>query len=74
MEQGYSHVSTLLVAPGHCTGEVGFSVLSRVFGSRYLYAGLGSVIERVRADLPGRYNGRVSHPFTCGNKYVIFRV
>lgn len=33
------------VAPGHCTGEVGFSVLSRMFGSRYLYAGLGSIIE-----------------------------
>lgn len=33
------------VAPGHCTGEVGFSVLSRMFGSRYLYAGLGSAIE-----------------------------
>jgi 7,8-dihydropterin-6-yl-methyl-4-(beta-D-ribofuranosyl)aminobenzene 5'-phosphate synthase len=33
------------VAPGHCTGEVGFSVLSRMFGDRYLYAGLGSVID-----------------------------
>lgn len=33
------------VAPGHCTGEVGFSALSRMFGSRYLYAGLGSAIE-----------------------------
>lgn len=33
------------VAPGHCTGEVGFSVLSRMFGRHYLYAGLGSSIE-----------------------------
>lgn len=33
------------IAPGHCTGEVGFSVLSRVFGSRYRYAGLGSAID-----------------------------
>jgi 7,8-dihydropterin-6-yl-methyl-4-(beta-D-ribofuranosyl)aminobenzene 5'-phosphate synthase len=33
------------VAPGHCTGEVGFSVLSRVFGDRYLYAGLGRAID-----------------------------
>lgn len=33
------------VAPGHCTGETGFSVLSRMFASRYLYAGLGSAID-----------------------------
>lgn len=33
------------VAPGHCTGEVGFSVLSRAFGAGYVYAGLGSAIE-----------------------------
>ncbi|HEX5765855.1 MAG TPA: hypothetical protein VFY27_09825, partial [Woeseiaceae bacterium] len=33
------------IAPGHCTGEVGFSVLRRVFGRRYVYAGLGSAIE-----------------------------
>ena len=30
------------VAPGHCTGEFGFSVLGGVFGRRYVYAGLGS--------------------------------
>lgn len=33
------------VAPGHCTGEPAFAALSRSFGSRYLYAGLGSVID-----------------------------
>ena len=33
------------IAPGHCTGEAGFSVLSRIFGRRYLYAGLGSTVE-----------------------------
>ena len=33
------------VAPGHCTGEPAFAALSSSFGSRYLYAGLGSVID-----------------------------
>jgi 7,8-dihydropterin-6-yl-methyl-4-(beta-D-ribofuranosyl)aminobenzene 5'-phosphate synthase len=33
-----------LLAPGHCTGEPAFQVLSRVFGDRYVYAGLGTVI------------------------------
>jgi 7,8-dihydropterin-6-yl-methyl-4-(beta-D-ribofuranosyl)aminobenzene 5'-phosphate synthase len=32
------------IAPGHCTGELGFAVLHRLFGRRYLYAGLGSVL------------------------------
>jgi len=34
-----------LIAPGHCTGEPAFDVLSRVFGNRYIYAGLGTVVE-----------------------------
>ncbi|HZV97566.1 MAG TPA: MBL fold metallo-hydrolase [Methylophilaceae bacterium] len=29
------------IAPGHCTGEPMFNALRRVFGERYLYAGLG---------------------------------
>lgn len=33
------------VAPGHCTGEVGFSVLSRAYGKEYVPAGLGTIIE-----------------------------
>jgi 7,8-dihydropterin-6-yl-methyl-4-(beta-D-ribofuranosyl)aminobenzene 5'-phosphate synthase len=33
------------VAPGHCTGEVGFSVLSRAYGEEYVPAGLGTTIE-----------------------------
>ncbi|MDE3011558.1 MAG: MBL fold metallo-hydrolase [Pseudomonadota bacterium] len=32
------------LAPGHCTGEATFAELQRVFGDRYLYAGLGSVL------------------------------
>jgi 7,8-dihydropterin-6-yl-methyl-4-(beta-D-ribofuranosyl)aminobenzene 5'-phosphate synthase len=35
------------IAPGHCTGEPAFAALRRLFGSHYLYAGLGT-----RTDLP----------------------
>ena len=34
-----------LIAPGHCTGEPAFDALARAFGDRYVYAGLGTVIE-----------------------------
>lgn len=33
------------VAPGHCTGEPQFAELKRAFGTDYLYAGLGTVVE-----------------------------
>src|ERR1700726_2029369 len=33
------------VAPGHCTGEPTFTALQKVFGDRYLYAGLGSTLS-----------------------------
>jgi len=33
------------IAPGHCTGEPAFAALKRVFGERYLYAGLGTTIS-----------------------------
>ena len=33
-----------LIAPGHCTGEPAFDALSRAFGDRYVYAGLGTVV------------------------------
>jgi 7,8-dihydropterin-6-yl-methyl-4-(beta-D-ribofuranosyl)aminobenzene 5'-phosphate synthase len=33
------------IAPGHCTGEPAFAALRRVFGDRYVYAGLGIVAE-----------------------------
>jgi 7,8-dihydropterin-6-yl-methyl-4-(beta-D-ribofuranosyl)aminobenzene 5'-phosphate synthase len=33
------------VAPGHCTGEPAFTALRKAFGSRYLYAGLGTTVE-----------------------------
>ena len=35
------------IAPGHCTGEPAFAALKRLFGARYVYAGLGS-----RTELP----------------------
>ena len=34
-----------MIAPGHCTGEPAFAIFQKVFGKKYLYAGLGSVIE-----------------------------
>ena len=30
------------VAPGHCTREPAFAALKRLFGGRYVYAGLGT--------------------------------
>ena len=33
------------IAPGHCTGEPAFVALKQAFGDRYLYAGLGTVLE-----------------------------
>jgi 7,8-dihydropterin-6-yl-methyl-4-(beta-D-ribofuranosyl)aminobenzene 5'-phosphate synthase len=33
------------IAPGHCTGEPEFAALKKTFGERYLYAGVGSVIN-----------------------------
>jgi 7,8-dihydropterin-6-yl-methyl-4-(beta-D-ribofuranosyl)aminobenzene 5'-phosphate synthase len=37
------------IAPGHCTGEPTFTALQKLFGDRYLYAGLGTAL-RVRAN------------------------
>jgi 7,8-dihydropterin-6-yl-methyl-4-(beta-D-ribofuranosyl)aminobenzene 5'-phosphate synthase len=33
------------IAPGHCTGEPEFAALKKTFGDRYLYAGVGSVVD-----------------------------
>jgi 7,8-dihydropterin-6-yl-methyl-4-(beta-D-ribofuranosyl)aminobenzene 5'-phosphate synthase len=38
------------IAPGHCSGEPGFTALRKEFGVAYLYAGLGSVLHRAVAD------------------------
>jgi len=34
-----------VIAPGHCTGEPTFAALKAAFGDRYLYAGLGTVLD-----------------------------
>ncbi|WP_411280993.1 MBL fold metallo-hydrolase [Gemmatimonas sp.] len=33
------------IAPGHCSGELTFAVLQRIFGANYRYAGVGTVID-----------------------------
>jgi len=33
------------LAPGHCTGEPGFTALQKAFGERYIYAGLGTTVR-----------------------------
>ena len=33
------------IAPGHCSGEVTFAVLKRLFGGGYVYAGVGTIID-----------------------------
>lgn len=38
------------VAPGHCTGEPAFAALKKAFGDHYLYAGLGTTVELLRAS------------------------
>jgi len=43
------------IAPGHCTGEPTFAAMQRMFGDRYLYAGLGTTlgvgaVARVESD------------------------
>jgi 7,8-dihydropterin-6-yl-methyl-4-(beta-D-ribofuranosyl)aminobenzene 5'-phosphate synthase len=33
------------IAPGHCSGEHTFSVVKRIFGDKYQYAGVGTVVQ-----------------------------
>src|SRR5580692_3353966 len=49
------------IAPGHCTGEPTFAAMQRMFGDRYLYAGLGTTIgvgalPRVASDSSAALN------------------
>lgn len=41
------------IAPGHCSGEHTFSAVKRLFGDRYQYAGVGTVVE-LRAEANSR--------------------
>ncbi len=45
------------IAPGHCTGEPAFAAMQRMFGDRYLYAGLGTTL--------GVGPFRASHPMVA---------
>lgn len=42
------------IAPGHCTGEHAFAELRKAFGDRYVYAGVGSVIDLAAVADPAR--------------------
>ena len=49
------------IAPGHCTGEPTFATMQRMFGDRYLYAGLGTTLRvgavvRVESDRSAALN------------------
>jgi len=41
------------IAPGHCSGEHTFSAVKQVFGDRYQYAGVGTVVQ-IGADADSR--------------------
>ena len=48
------------IAPGHCTGEPTFAALQKMFGDRYVYAGLGTTLDLAanpRTALNRRANG-----------------
>jgi 7,8-dihydropterin-6-yl-methyl-4-(beta-D-ribofuranosyl)aminobenzene 5'-phosphate synthase len=40
----YETFKAEFIAPGHCTGEPTFAALKKAFGSRYIYAGLGTTL------------------------------
>ena len=40
------------IAPGHCTGEPTFAALQKTFGDRYVYAGLGTVVNLTNGFIP----------------------
>jgi 7,8-dihydropterin-6-yl-methyl-4-(beta-D-ribofuranosyl)aminobenzene 5'-phosphate synthase len=54
------------IAPGHCTGEPTFTALQKVFGDRYLYAGLGNTLS-VDANPRAASNQRGSHIMDAGD-------
>jgi 7,8-dihydropterin-6-yl-methyl-4-(beta-D-ribofuranosyl)aminobenzene 5'-phosphate synthase len=45
------------VAPGHCTGEPTFTALKRVFGDRYIYAGVGASLRSGSSTGAGERRG-----------------
>jgi 7,8-dihydropterin-6-yl-methyl-4-(beta-D-ribofuranosyl)aminobenzene 5'-phosphate synthase len=56
------------IAPGHCTGEPAFAALRRMFGDRYLYAGLGTTlgvgaVPRAESDRSAAFNEEDSRSY-----------
>jgi len=45
------------IAPGHCTGEPTFAALLKAFGDRYLYAGVGAVLDFGKDGIASRPRG-----------------
>jgi 7,8-dihydropterin-6-yl-methyl-4-(beta-D-ribofuranosyl)aminobenzene 5'-phosphate synthase len=45
------------IAPGHCTGEPTFAALLKAFGDRYLYAGVGAVLDFGKGGVASRPHG-----------------
>ena len=45
------------VAPGHCTGEPTFAALEQAFGSRYIYAGVGTSLRLESSTGTGERRG-----------------
>jgi 7,8-dihydropterin-6-yl-methyl-4-(beta-D-ribofuranosyl)aminobenzene 5'-phosphate synthase len=45
------------IAPGHCTGEPTFAALKKAFGDRYVYAGLGTLLQLTSNTNPSTRRG-----------------
>jgi 7,8-dihydropterin-6-yl-methyl-4-(beta-D-ribofuranosyl)aminobenzene 5'-phosphate synthase len=56
------------IAPGHCSGEPAFTALQKVFGDRYLYAGLGNALN-VDSDPRAASNRSAAHGLDDGDSH-----
>jgi 7,8-dihydropterin-6-yl-methyl-4-(beta-D-ribofuranosyl)aminobenzene 5'-phosphate synthase len=54
------------IAPGHCTGEPTFTALQKTFGTRYVYAGLGTTLG-VGANPPAEADPKASRNLSEGD-------
>jgi len=59
------------IAPGHCTGEPTFTALKQAFGSRYVYAGVGTSLS-LRPS-PGAGQRRGEGPSLEKNELTTYR-
>lgn len=60
------------IAPGHCTGEPTFAALQAAFGDRYLYAGVGAVLDTTHDVAVGRRRGAAA--LFDGNEQADYRL